>query len=174
MKLLYFIFTHDLIQKAVKLETSLLAERRKKEVGNGLTEEMLEELVMDERTAYEILFKRLFSEAHAEVMLRIPAHCVVDTPTDLSPLYNDFPDFRQDRDFVLFLNMSDDFPMNYTKSMDIKLQQFLIDYLCYRWLETKSPNDSQSYFSRLEKTQKDILTFINRKRTPMKRWPSFP
>jgi len=172
MKLLYFIFTHDLIQKAVKLETSLLAERRKREMTTGQSEELLDELVMDEE--YEILFKRLFSEAHAEVMLRIPAHCVADTPTDLNPLYNEFPDFRQDRDFVLFLNMIDDFPYNYTKSIDIKLQQFLIDYVCYRWLETKSPTDAGTYFSRLDKTQKDILTFINRKKTPMKRWPSFP
>lgn len=162
------IYTHDRIQKGVKEETSYLAMRRKDETGA----EMLTELVMDEQ--YETLFKRLFNDAHAEVMLRIPASYLTGTPTDLNPIYTEFPDFRQDRDFCLYLKMHNDFPQQYLKSVDIKILQFLIDYVCYRWLETKSPNDSQTYFGRLAKTQQDILRLISRTGTPMRRLPSFP
>ena len=170
--ILYFIYTHDLIQKAVKLETSLLADRRKKEVAKGQVEDMLNELVMDED--YEVMFKRLFNAAHAEIMLNIPKSYLVDTPTDISPMYAEFPDFSQDRDFILYLNMQDDFPKQYTKSIDAKIEEFIIDYICYRWLETKSPNDAKTYFSRLPKTTSDISRLIVRKDRPLRRYPSFP
>jgi len=164
---IYFIFTHDQIQKAVKMETSLLAIRRKQQNAAGETEDMLKELVMDEQ--YEPMFKRLFFQAHAEVISKISVNYLMDTPTDFTS-----NDYKAERDFVLFLNMHCDFPLQYKPSIEIKLEQYLIDYICYRWLETKSPNDAATYASRLQPTIQEIQVLLIRKTQPLKRRPSFP
>ena len=170
--LVYYIFTKDMVQKAVKLETSLLAERRKQANADGTTHEMLQELIMYEK--HDILFKRLMNDAHAQVILNMSSNMLSDTPTDMQAVLTEFPDFRQDRDFCLFLNMHADWPMQYKKSVDIKLQQYLIDYICYRWLETKSPNDAATYYARLDDTLFDVRRMLVRKKNPLKIMPSFP
>lgn len=179
MKVLFFYYTHDNIQKLVKQETSYLAERRSDtplkqgdNFGSQSGELFNDLLVMDEE--YDVLFRRLFDEAHAEIILRIPSKYLAPTPTDLTPTLHEFPDFSKDRDFSLWLTMHCDFPMQYKKSIDIKLQQFIVDYICYRWLENKSPRDASGYFGRLEKTMDDINRLMMRKVKPLKRLPSFP
>jgi len=164
---IFFIYTKDTIQKAVKRETSLLAERRRDQQG----QELLDELVMDEE--YDITFKQLMNDAHAEIILNLAAHYLAETPTDLAPVFIEFPDFRQNRDFSLWLNMHEDWPKNYFKSVDIKLQGYITDYVCYRWLETKSPNDAATYFSRLNKTIDDVQRMLVRKTIPLRRYPCF-
>lgn len=173
MKLLYFIITHDLIQKAVKLETSQLAKRRLKET-SGAPEMMIDELVLDDAYANALTFKNLFDEAHAELMMKIPANNLAATQTDMNSIHEANQNYREDTDFALFINIDDHFPSQYTKTIDIKIQNFFMDYICYRWLETKSPNDAKSYFSRIEKTQDDILKLLNRRDRPMRRLPGFP
>jgi len=167
-----YLYTHDSLQKAVKLETSLLAERRRVQFKDGTSEEMLDDLVMDEE--YDVMFRKLFLEAHADVLSHISVNYLMDTPTDLSPMLNEFQDFSQDRDFTIWMNMHEDWPKQYRKSVDIKLQQYLTDYICYRWLETKSPNDALTFRSRLEPTIDDVKSLLIRKTVPLKRWPSFP
>jgi len=168
--LIFSVHTKDNIQQGVKQETSHLAERRFKETSNG-TQDMFNELVMDE--AHDIAFKRYFNQAHAEIMKYIPPEYLHGTPTDLTPVLREFPDFRQDRDFNLWLIAPIGFLPNYRKSIDIKIEQFLIDYICYRWLETKSPNDAMAYFARLEKTMRDVLSFLRRSIKPVRRIPSW-
>ena len=162
-----FIFTRDMLQKAVKLETSILAKHRKTKEGA----EMLD-LVMDEEFANGIMFKRLMQDAHAEVVQNLSVNFLADTPTDMQTVLTQFPDFTQDRDFFLFLNMHDDWPTQYRKTTDIKLQQYLIDYISYRWLETKSPNDAATYYARLHKTIDDIQSLLCRKTIPLRRIPT--
>jgi hypothetical protein len=168
--IVYYIFTGSMLAKAVKLETSLLAVRRKQQNADGTTSELLDELVMDEQ--YEILFKRLMNDAHADVMLNISSNMLLDTPTDMENVLTEFPDFRQDKDFTLWLNMHCDWPQQYRKSVDIKLQQYLIDYICYRWLETKSPNDAATYYSRLSPTIEDVKRLLVRKSNPIRIYPT--
>ncbi|NDV46106.1 hypothetical protein D0T49_03500 [Paludibacter sp. 221] len=170
--ILFFIYTHDLIQQLVKQETSLLAERRFTELKDGSKESLFDKLVMDEE--YDVLFRRLFGEAHADIITKIPVNYLADTPTDLEPVYREFPDFSVDRDFNLYLEMHNDFPLQFRKSIDIKIQQYLIDNICYRWLETKSPNDAATYYSRLDKAIEDIKSLLIRRTTPLRRKPSFP
>lgn len=169
---IYFIFTHDLIQKGVKMETSYLAVRRKQQTASGEMTEMLNELVMDED--HQILFKRLFLQAQSDIISNISVNYLADTPTNLNSLNSNFSDFRDDRDFALFLNMHNDFPLQYKRSIAVKLEQYLIDSVCYRWLETKSPDDAQTYQERLDPTLKEIKILLVRKTIPMKRLPSFP
>lgn len=169
--IIYFIFSHDSIQKAVKQETSLLAERKTIDTQNG-ERSFFEELVMDEE--YDILFRRLFLEAHAEIMKIIPPKFLNSTPTDLSSTFTEFQDFRQDRDFALWLNTKCDFTEQYKKSIGIKIQQFLVDYICWRWLETKSPQDAITYYSRLNKNLLLIKELLFRIIHPLRKKPSFP
>jgi hypothetical protein len=169
--IVYFIFTRDWLQKAVKAETSLLAVRRQKKLADGSVTDMMEELVMDE--AYEVMLRRLFLEAHAELISKLSVNYLIDTPTDLSSLLQEFPDFRQDRDFSLWLNVSNEWPRQYQKTLDIKMQQFLIDYVCWRWLETKSPEDALSYAQKLPGTSNQIKELLIRRTRPGKIRPTF-
>ncbi len=169
---LFFIYTHDKIQKGVKLETSLLAERRFETDKNGNKKSLFEMLVMDEE--YDILFKRLFNQAHADVILAIPNAYLRETPTDMQELYSEFPDFSVDRDFSLWLNMSDSFTLQNKKSIDIKIEEYLIADIVYRWLETKSPNDAKAYLVRREKCAEDIRKLLSKRNRSIRRLPSFP
>ena len=80
----FYIITGDTLSKAVKLETSLLAMRRKKQQPDGSLREMLDELVLDEDNA--ILFKRLMNEGHADIVTNISSNMLADTPTDMEPV----------------------------------------------------------------------------------------
>ena len=177
----FFVYTHDRIQNGVKEETSLIAvrrnyvpptDRRGAQVNIAGGQPLFKELVMDE--AYDTMFRRLFLEAHAEVVKVIPTRYLQTTPTDLTPVYHEFPDFHKDRDFLLFVDVGDNYPPQYRKSIDILIQRYLIDYICYRWFETKSPEDAVTFFGRLEKTTQDIVNLLNKRKGGIQRIPSFP
>lgn len=170
--MIFFIFTHDNIQKGVKLETSLLAVRHREQSPKGEEVSRYEELVMDE--GYDVLFKRLFEQAHAEVIATIPSQYIAHTHTDLTPVVREFADFSKDRDFVLWVDMPEEFPMQYRKSIDIKVEQFMIDYICWRWFETKLPQEAISYYGRLESTKEEIQRMLNKRKGGVRRMPSFP
>lgn len=170
--ILFFIYTHDNIQQRVKEETSLLGERRRRVRSDGIEVELFDEIVFDEE--YESLFRRLFLEAHAELLTGISSNYLKDTPTDLTPVFREFPDYRQDRDFLLWLNMPCDFTEQYRKSIDVKIEQFIIDYICWRWLETKSPQDAATYFGRWNDAKEKVKKMLARKNCPISRLPSFP
>lgn len=176
---IFFIYTYDNIQMLVHQETSYLAKRRSspdlnqgENFGAQSGELFNDLLVMD--TEHDVLFRRLFLEAQAEISLRISSNYFKDLPTDFKPSDNGHPDFKSADDFLLLLRMHDDFAMEYKKSIDIKIKQFIIDYICWRWLETKSPRDSQSYLARFEKTIEDIKSLLIRKLRGLRRLPSFP
>ena len=169
--IIILIYTDHNIFSGVKAETSYLAERRFRETPNGEAS-MFDELVFDEE--YQIMFKRLFQQAHSEVMKYIPPQYLKDTPTDIDEVYREFADFSQDNDWVLYLDMPSGFTEQYRKSIDIKIEQFLIDYICWRWLETKSPPDAAFYFARLEPTMRDVLRLLARRKGALKRTPNFP
>lgn len=181
--IIFYLYSKDLIQRGVKMETSYLAERRPYPHpapavsdlpdSENLRGEMYNELlVMDEE--YDELFRRLFFQARAEISANIASRYLSNTPTDLEPVYREFPDFRQDRDFALWLDMPCDFPLQYQKSIDIKIEQFLIDYVCWRWLETKSPADAVTYQARLEQLKEDIRLLLVRRDGGIRRKPSLP
>ena len=170
--ILFFVYTHDLIQKLVKMETSLLAARQTVRTKEGDVIEMADHLVMDED--HETQFRKLYFDARAEIVLHIPAVNLAETPTDLSPVLREFQDFSTDRDFCLWLKLHEDWPTQYQKSIDTKIQSYLVDYICYRWLEKISPNNAASYFGRLDKTVDDIQRMLVRRVNGVRRLPSFP
>ena len=177
----WFAYTHDRIQNGVKEETSLIAvrrnmlpptDRRGAQMSLVGGQPLFDKLVMDE--AYDTLFRRLFLEARSDVVEVIPARYLQTTPTDLTPVYHEFPDFRHDRDFILFVDVGNNYPPQYRKSIDTKIQEFLICRICYKWFETKLPEDAATFFSRAEKAKDSILNLLNKRKGGMERMPSYP
>lgn len=146
-----------MLQNAVKQETSLLAVRRNTQNADGSVIEKFDELVMDE--AYEILFKRLMNDAKSDIILNLSSNMIANTTTDIGS--------SDSNQFTLTLDMHADWPIQYQKTVDNKLQQYLIDYICYRWFETKSQNDAATYYNRLHGTLEDIRRLLVRKKNPL-------
>ena len=140
MKTIFFIYSHDALQVLVKLETSMMAKNAKVTTKEGTARVFDDALVLDEDN--EPIFRKLMLEAHADMMQGLPAYMVADTPTDMQPVFSQYADFSVDRDFALWLNLPDDWPGQYQKSVDIKIQQFLVDYICSKWFEKTEPDVS--------------------------------
>lgn len=168
---LVYLFTHDLIQQDVKQETSLIAERRTA-VNRQTGEEkpLYEQLVMDEE--YDYLFRRLFGEAQAEVMAAIPSRCLRETPTDLKPLVLEHREYDDNRDWLLVLHTPEAFSRQYRKALDSTIEGLLVDYICWRWLETKSAEDAQWYLARIEPRKGEIKKVMAKGYRSEGRWPS--
>ena len=131
-----FIFSWDDIFRSVKQESSLLAERKVDAAGNSL----FNQLVFDEE--YEILFKKLFLEAQAYIDDVASAYNK-GIPVDAD--YLETQDFSKERDYIIQLNMPQSIMIQASKAADIKIKQFLVDYIMYVWLRTKLPNEAEIY-----------------------------
>lgn len=152
---LIFTFSHDTIMQGVKQESSLFSIRKKDNEGNAL----FDELVFDE--AYALKFKELFFDAQAEVTSACSAY-LREVP--VAPEYFDEQDFLQNRDFTLGLLVSSDFIPSLINVVDIKLKQFIVAYMMYRWLETKQSQDSLLYYERGYKVLQEAVRLLNRGR----------
>ena len=160
MKPLVFMFSHDNIFAGVKQETSLLAERKFDEDNNSL----FEELVFDEE--YLIKFRELFFDAQAEVTPALSAY-MRDIPVEGG--YFEEQDFSSDRDYIFNLLMPDDWNFHLVKPVDIKIRQFLIAYIVYRWLETKLPQEALIYQQRAKDVLQDAKVLLDKRTRPIRR-----
>lgn len=149
-----FVFSHDNIFQSVKQESSHLAERRYDEQGNTL----FEQLVFDEE--YLIKYREVFFEARAEIIKVVSAYT---KDISFDPKYFEERYFDRDRDFYLTLIMPDDFNKSVTQAIDIKIKQFLVAYIMYRWLETKLPNEANIYQLRATEQLNDIKNLLLRR-----------
>ena len=164
MKPITFIYSHDNIFQGVKQEASQLAIRKADKDGNSLFEQM----VFDE--AYLIKFRELFFDAQAEVT---PALSAYMKDIAVEPEYFEPQDFTQNRDYTFSLLMPDDFNFHLVRPIDIRLKQFLISYIMYRWLETKMPNDAATFFDRAGKTLADVRSSLNVRVGRIQRWAGY-
>jgi uncharacterized protein (DUF2225 family) len=69
-------------------------------------------------------------------------------------------DFTDSRNYELILLMPDNFNFHLSKSIDTRIQQFIIAYIMYRWLETKLPEQALTYLARSEKIISNIKTML--------------
>jgi hypothetical protein len=164
MKLLVFIFSCENIFQSAKMEASQFAVRRFDKNGANL----FDELVFDE--AYIPKFRELFFEGQAEIISALSAY-MKDVP--VTPGYFETQDFSKDRDFRFELAMDDDFNPHLSKAVDIKIKEFLVAYILYRWLETKTPEYAAIYFERLTKVKDEIRRMLEIKTKPMQRWHGY-
>ena len=148
MKPIILVYPHDRIFAAVKQESSLLAERKTDSKGNTL----FEALVFDEE--YLVKFRELFFDAQAEILKSVSAYLA-----DSSSAYQDLSDFWENRDFFLALNLCDGFKLS--RTVDFSINQFLIAYIMYRWLETKLPDEASVYLERSSGKKKDIKNMLD-------------
>jgi len=155
-----FIYSHDNIFASVKQEASLLAVRRYDKNDNNL----FDELVFDE--GYLILFRQLFFDAQAEVTVALLAY-MRDVPVE--PINFETQDFSKDRDFVFWLVMPEDWNFHLAKPVDIKVKEFIVAYIMYRWLETKLPDESLIYLQRTNSALEKARIMLE-KRTKLMRF----
>jgi hypothetical protein len=149
-----YVFSHDNIAEAMKQESSLYAERKLTEEGNSL----FDELVFDEE--YYRKFRELFFDAQAMVMDRFSAYMQYES--DESYLFEE-SDYTVDRDFAFTLLMPDDYNKFYNKQVSIKTREFLIAYIMYRWLETKSVQEAMIYKNRADISLMDARAYLEKR-----------
>ena len=147
MQLINLIFQHDVLFQAVKQEASQLAARRSNENG----ETLFDLLVFDE--GYLSRFRELFFNARAELGII------------LSPYQKDIPaatgfferkDFSKDRDYTVSIGVNDDFNMHLSRVIEDYIYTFLKDHIMYKWLETKSPRDAETFLYSKENYKQKI------------------
>jgi hypothetical protein len=154
-----FINTHDDIFKAVKRESSYLAERRDTKEG----EPLFDQLVYDEE--YLIQFREHFLEARAKAIEYTLAYSkTIEADNSLF----ETQDFDMEKDFVLYLELSDNHVIQLMQPILIKIKEFLVAYIMYRWLETKAP-EAEIYFQRSEKAIKDVKSYLEKRIKPYRR-----
>lgn len=157
MKPLVLVYSHDGVFSSVKQETSLLAVRTFDKEGNTL----FEELVFDE--AYPEKFRELFLDAQAEI-LPILSEYMKDRPE--RPDFFELRDLTDDRDFEVVLLLPDDFITAMYKAVDIKINQALISYIVYRWLETKLSAEAAVFKERFEELLSGIKSLLSKRSKP--------
>ncbi len=160
MGALNFIYSHDDIFRGVKQESSHLAERRFDRESNSL----FEQVVFDEE--YLIKFRELFFDAQAEVVPALSAY-MKEVPAGGG--YFETQDFSKDRDFCFVLLMPDDWNFHLVKPVDIKIKQFLIAYVMYRWLETKLPEEAAVYQQRASSVLSEAKALLEKRTRPIRR-----
>jgi len=164
MILLSFIFSHDDIFRGVKQETSLLAIRQRDEEGYTL----FEELVFDE--AYEIKFRELFYDAQVRVTETVSAY-LKGLPVQRE--YFETQDFSKNRDYSFSLEMPDDFVPAMYRPVDVRITEFLVAFIVYRWLETKLPSHAALFLARAQETLSKAQVLLDRRIHPVRlkgRW----
>jgi len=159
MNPLMFIYAHDAVFASVKSESSLSAERRFDKDGDSL----FETLVFDEE--YLVQFRQLFFEAQAEVTAAVSGY-MKDVPVE--PDYFETRDFYEDRDFVFYLAMPDDWNFHLVRPVEIKIKEFLTAYIMYRWLETKLPDEAVVYRERAVSVLKDAKNMLDKRTKPIR------
>jgi hypothetical protein len=169
--MLLFIYSSDLIFQDVKQEASHLAVRKRDREGISLDGEggsYFEMFVFDE--AYTVKFRELFLDARAEVTSAVSAYL---KSVPVFPEYLEEEDFHKDRDFTFELAMPDDFNFHMFKPLNIKIRQYLIAYIMYRWLETKLPEEASVYLERASHVLDDIKKLLNQRTKPLRRWHGY-
>ena len=161
MNPVFFTYSHDNIFAAVKMEASYLAERRFDKNDNNL----FEDLVFDEE--YLILFRQLFFEAQAEVTHAVSPY-MRDVPVDAENF--ETQDFYKDRDYIFYLVMPEDWNFHLSKPVDIKIKEYIVAYIMYRWLETKLPPEAAVYLQRANDALDKVKKMLER-RTKAIRFP---
>ena len=149
--ILTFIQTNDEILKSVKQKSSLIAERQP---------DLFDQLVFDEE--YLILFRRLFLDARANVISACSAY--LKGQSDES--YFDTQDFSNDKDFIIGLDINN-FVIAVKDSVDVKMKEYLSDFILYQWLKDKSQL-SEVYRMSAETNLQDMKRFLEMRTTRRK------
>lgn len=156
MILVPYIFSHDYILEAVKQESSLYAERKTSDTGESL----FEQLVFDDE--YYRKFRELFFDAQAAVIDRFGAYMQYTAGSSTTYFFEE-SDFSIDRDFTFDLLMPDDYNQFYNKQVSIKTREYLVAYIMYRWLETKSAQEAAIYKSRADDSLMDARAYLEKR-----------
>lgn len=152
-------YTEGDIFKAVKEDSSHLAERTKDKDGNSL----FDDIVYDEE--YMINFKRVFLEAQGYILEQCMAY-IKSLPAGAE--YLDNQNYDINKDFVLQLNMPETFAVQASRILDTKIRTYLIAFILYTWLKDKMPNIAANYYNELDALLKSIRSALTMRATPIR------
>jgi hypothetical protein len=153
-----FKLSNEDAAKAVKMESSYLAERRSED---GLNESLL----YDEE--YQILFRDHFLQARAKI---IEATLAYSKNIEMTVEYFEINNMDSEKDFLLYLSMPDTFIKQMVEPITVRIKEYIISNIMYRWLETKLPQEAAVYFNRANDALKDVkrmleMRTVNTRRT---------
>lgn len=153
------IYPHDDIFAAVKQESSLYSIRQTDKDGKP----MFETLVFDE--AYLVKFRELFFNAQAQVIPTLSAYIRhIDREA-----YFERKDFSKDRDFILHLEMPENFNRHMEKPIEDYVFNFLKDWIIYKWLETKMPETAAAFLASVMGYEERLKSVLNSRIYPTRR-----
>ena len=150
-------YTEGDIFKAVKEDSSHLAERTKDSAGASL----FDDIVYDEE--YMINFKRVFLQAQSNII----EQCINYIKTlPYGAEYVDNQNFDSNKDFVLQFDMPENFAVQASRIIDTRIRTYLVAYILYTWLKDKLPNVAGIYYSELEELLSGISFALNMRVKP--------
>lgn len=154
------IYPHDDIFAAVKQESSLHSIRQTDKDGKP----MFETLVFDE--AYLVKFRELFFNAQAQITPTLSAYIKhMDREA-----YFERKDFSKDRDFILHLEMPEEFNRHMKAPIEDYVFNFLKDWIMYRWLETKMPDTAATFLASCMAYEERLNSALNSRSKPIRRY----
>ena len=149
-----FLHTSSSIQSAVNRETSYIAERS----------ESFENIVYDEE--YFQQFRDHFLEARANI---IEATLAYSKNVEMDDTYFDITNFDDEKDFAITLEFPDDHIKQTHQPMLVKMREYLISYIVYRWLENKIPEIAAVYLNKAEGALSGIKSLCEKRISPLRR-----
>lgn len=152
-KTIVIMFPFESIFNRVKEETSYIAERTYDTDGKL----KYEELVFDEE--YIDKFLELFQDAQANITQSCSAYLIDNE--DEAYVVNDV-DHQDEKDFMLTLFVPKDFKSTLVKTVNSQIRQYLVAYVCYRWLETKLTKQAEIFLGRADETLADIVSNLEK------------
>lgn len=149
-----FTFKHDNIFQDVKQEASLYAERKFTPEGVDL----FAELVFDEE--YMRKYRELFLDAQARIIDKFGPYIAYMDDEEYEFEENN-PEI--DEDFTFTLRMPHDYNKFYNKYVSIKCREYIVSYIMYRWLETKSERESEQFKTRSFDALKESRSYLEKR-----------
>jgi hypothetical protein len=152
-----FIHTRDDIFRAVKQDTSYLAERTKDSAGTS----MFEDIVYDEE--YEVQFKRYFLEAQADILELLSAYT---KSIPVAATYTDFQNFDENNDFLISISMPETYNTAQNRVVDVRIRQYFVSHVIKNWLKDKLPAISAMYSDEIVAISSSIRKSLEARTAP--------
>jgi hypothetical protein len=147
------------MQERVLEESSHFAARQRDREGNVL----FEEFVFDE--GYETKFRSYFYSAQGELTEYLSAYLkFMPTASELIET-----DKAGREDWVMQLLMPCAFNEALAGPVGFKIEDFVENYIMYRWLETKSPEAATVYMATSNKLKSEINANLNKRSCSVER-----
>jgi hypothetical protein len=148
------------MQQRVVDESSHFALRQHSREGAPL----FEAFTLDE--GYETRFRSYFYAAQGELTAYMSAYLMLPSPETIELVEtgeaSDAPDISEE-DWIIRLRMPRAFDGRLAKPAGFKIEDFVENFIMYRWLETKAPEAAAVYGATADKLKTEINADLNKR-----------